>query len=331
MNNTTDDRETAPTYPALSHLEKNHPPMKYGRGPYWRPEIPKIAHNVVIPAWNWSSVHELPAESRVINLDANGMYLGALTGSDIAMSQLRPSGGFDHVPDKRQITPGYYRIVVPHWAFDGTIVSPLGNVNVPPAGSDMWIMAPTLILLIELYELGAIAEVTILESLTGEVTGNFRDWSAHLKGVRVSRLHDIAHANTDATRAAMRDRYEAFKEGYSMAFSMMLTGEKCKTRRPDWAHTVRAQAHAAQWRKGWRFTETGLPILAMGDVDEITIFAADLPVAMSRPKPPFRVDESGFSLGAFKTKSIAAPAIETQRTANAPAALVDDDEFGGLL
>jgi hypothetical protein len=312
-----------PMFPALSRLERmpELQPRKFNREPFWRAPITPASRDCYVPTWNWHSFHEVPEDAERLILDANGAYIGAAGGVKIAHSHLTHTGPLEHL-EPRDVDPGYYLITVPYWAFGGTIVSPLGDSSRLETEPTMWIAHPTLILLLELLEFGAIAEVTILDSWTARTTTDFKKWVAHLKEVRAEILDALGQAQTDAAQEALLDKYDRFKEGYSAALSMMLTGEKCKTRRPDWVHAVYAQHAATQWRKGWRWTETGRPLLSMGHVDEIEVLAEDLPVVMSRPKPPFRFDDSGRTIGAMKTK---APSDDTTPAAPALVALPGED------
>ena len=200
-------------------------------------------------------------------------------------------------------------VKVPYWAFSGSIVSPLGNSARLETEDAVWIAHPTFILLLELLEEGSLGELVVFDSYTAKYATDFREWAAALKTVREQLLDDRDEIHPqivpDKCTCPVCTRYNAFKEGYSAALSMMLTGDKCHTRRPDWAHAVMAGYAANQWRKAWRFQGTGHPILFMGHVDEITILAADLHEVLARPKPPFRYDQSGRALGALKVKDTA--------------------------
>lgn len=327
MTDTETDR--VPIFAALSMMERKYPPLKYGRPPYSRPPVTPPSEHILIPAWNWYSVHGIPEDAQTLTLDANGMYLGAIGGCDIAHSQLAHTGAWETLPEPRKVDPGYYLIHVPYWAFDGTIVSPLGDSSRLQTEETVWIAAPTLTLLLELVEENTLGHVEVIDSWTTTIRTNFRNWITGLKEVRTGLLDSIDAAQTGAAHEALKERYDAFKEGYSSALSMMLTGTKCKTHRPDWAHTVYAQAAAAQWRKAWRYTATGHQLVRMGDTDEITILAADLGEVMSRAKPPFRVDPSGRDLGAMKPKKPrpVPPGQRTQRATDVPLVLEDDGDI----
>lgn len=289
-------------YPALALMERECPPLRFGRPPYWRaPEVPASVE-CYVPSWNWASVYEAPEDAKTLNLDANGAYLGAIGTVKIAHSHLQHCGPWENLPEPRKVPPGYFLIAVPYWAFSGTIVSPLGDAATLQTSSAVWVAAPTLILLLELLEAGVLAEVTVLDSWIAHVSTDFRDWQKRLRAKRDDLLDEIERTSTDAVQRAVRARYDAFKEGYAAALSMMLTGQKCQTRRPDWTHHVLAEHRATQWRKAWRWTETGSHLVSMGHVDEFEILAEDLYEAMARPKPPFRYDPSGRAIGAMKPK-----------------------------
>jgi hypothetical protein len=131
-------------------------------------------------------------------------------------------------------------------------------------------------------------------------------------------------AQTETYREQEAARLDAFKQGYSAALSMMLTGEKCLTRRPDWTHTIYAQHAAATWRKAWRWTFTGRPLVAMGSVDEVAVLSGDVPAVLHTPKPPFRFDPTGRQPGAFKPKRVTFVGAENLQRASA-VALVEDE------
>lgn len=298
-----------PMYPALALMEKKLPPLRYGRPPYWRPPVAPISDRIRIPMWNWTSPHELPEGAEALTLDVNGAYLGAIGGAVIAHGNLTNMGEWDYLPTPRQVPPGYYKITVPNWSFSGTIVNPLGQSA--DGETSVWIAHPTLVLLLELLEDGSIGDFGIIDSWTCAATTGFRAWTARLKVVRNQCLDAVDHAHPGGApedcECGACDRYGAFKEGYSAALSMMLTGEKCHTHRPDWAHAIYAQHAASSWRKAWRYTATGRTLLGMGRVDEITVVRHDLPGVLGMAKPPFRVDGSGRILGAFKHKATPTP------------------------
>jgi hypothetical protein len=290
-------------------MERQTPPLRNGWQPFWRAPVPPIATEVLIPSWNWATVHDVPEGTSVVTLDANAAYLGALGNASIAHSELVTTGAPTTLPTPREVVPGYYKITVPYWGFSGTITHPLGESEALTAPrATVWVAAPTLILLIELLDTGHLGDFRILDSYTARRKTTFRTWAERLKSLRLEGMDRRDHAHHSAPRPDDCDCpacgwMDALKTGYSSAFSMMLTGERCQTHRPDWAHTVYAEHAATQWRKAWRFTYTGLPLIRMGAVDELTIMAEDLHTVLARPKPPFRYDASGRNVGAFKPKS----------------------------
>ncbi len=292
-------------FPALRTLERQTPPNKFGRPPYWRAPAPYAAQEIYIPTWDWSSPRDFEDGQEVTILDVVAAYLAAIGSVDIAHSQLIQRGALPHLPHPRDVAPGYYRINVPHWSFSGTIVHPLGDSARVQTEDTMWVAAPTLVLLLELEEESHLGRLEILDRFTPDVTTNFRSWAARLRSIREECLDRLDMAQLEETRLAEKGRYDAFKQGYSVALSMMLTGKGCLAFRPDWAHTVYA-AHAANtWRKAWRFTFTpGAHVVGMGAVDEIDVLSQDLPRALGQTKPPFRYDPSGRQVGALRVKEL---------------------------
>lgn len=321
--------ETNPRmFAALRLLEKAAPPLVYGRPPFWRAPVAVNPSKVFVPSWNWSAGYrELPEGEQPVTIDCNGAFMAALGSVPIAHGELKNTGELDPWGiGPRAVLPGYYLVDAISWAFDATIVSPLGNTVKIPEGARVWIAAPTLVLLLELLDEGSIGAVTIHDSWTCARIANFREWNKRLKVARNGLLDNIAKADTDETIAAAKARYKAFKEGYGAAFSMMLTGEKCQTRRPDWAHQVYAQHAATSWRKAWRFS-AGAPLLAMGNTDTMTVLEADLRKAVLSVKPPIKMDPSGRNLGHYK---IAEP-DETPATTTEAEDYVMSDDFGDVL
>ena len=312
MSDTTEDTETkVRPYPALRLLERTCPPLRYGRPPLRRFKGELPFGKPLIPSWNWHGIQDFPAGTKTLTLDANGAYLGAINQASISLSELTHTGAIDYYPAPRDVAPGYYRITVPHWSFKGTIVSPLGDsarIHDPKHGDTVWIAHPTLALLLELAESGHIGAFDILNSWTSLRRTSFRAWYERLRATRTQCLdqRDASHPDgvfPEKCKCLPCKRYVAFKEGYSMALSMILTGKQSETYRPDWSHAVYATHSANMWRKAWRYTGTNLHLVSMGHVDELCILEDDLQRAMSHHTPPFRFDASGRNIGAMKIKS----------------------------
>lgn len=295
-------------YPALSLMERACPPLRYGRQPLWRlPALP--VEEPFVPAWNWHAVRDFAPGTETVTLDANGAYIGAINQAVIAHSQLNRVGRLEYYPAPRDVAPGYYRITVPDWAFSGAIVSPLGDSARLQTEEQIWILHPTLTLLLELAEDGHIGAFDITDSWTAPVQTRFRTWYERLRAARSQLLDQVAERHPagrpddeDKCRCHPCVRYNAFKEGYAAALSMMATGRQSKTYRPDWAQTVYATHSATMWRKAWRYTGTNRHLVSMGHVDELQILAEDLPGALAHHRPPFQWDPTGRRLGAMKAK-----------------------------
>lgn len=310
-----DDKETTDNprmFAALRILEHVTPPLRYGHPPYWRAPVSDASKKAFIPSWNWTAHHhELPEDDSPITCDYNGAFLAAIGSVEIAHSQLKhigqPLDPWDL--DPRKLPVGYYLIDVFHWGLDSTIVSPLGTSELLKTTPQVWVSHPTLILLLELLQEGALGELVISDAWITSNKTSFRGpkgdpasgWIYRLKQARNGLLDNIAKADTPEDIEAARARYNAFKEGYGSALSMMLTGKICKTHRPEWPHAVYAQHAATSWRKAWRFSLVG-PILAMGNTDELTVLRKDLQTAITKDKPPVRWDPSGRMLGYLKEK-----------------------------
>jgi hypothetical protein len=323
----TDSANKISMYPALRVLERNTPPLKYGRPPYWRAPVCPASEQFYCPVWNWVSPQEFPPGHEVTVLDVNAAYLSAMGGVTIAHSHLEHTGSIGaHFHETLKVRPGYYRITIPYWPWSGTIVHPLGDSSRLETETTVWVAAPTLILLLELEAEGHLNGLEILDSWTANVTTNFRKWADRLRSVREELIDAIDMAQTETYRAEQLDAYNAFKQGYSAALSMMLTGEKCATHRPDWAHTIYAQHAASTWRKAWRFTYTGRHLVAMGAVDEIAILTEDIPAAVALPKPPFRLDASGRTPGALKPKTRMITGEDAPQRAETIATVDEDPE-----
>lgn len=303
VSHNTDHPSALPMFPALKLMERQFPPLKYGREPYWRAPATPASERVYVPVWEWTNPHEFAPGQAVTVLDVNGAYLSALGSTKIAHSHLRHTGKPRRLPDKREVRPGYYLVTVPYWGFANTVVHPLGNSTRVELENTLWITAPTLTLLLEQEDEGHLGFFEILDSFTADVDATFKDWAGRLRTLRESIMDRIGMAQTETARLAELDRYDALKRGYSSALSMMLTGEKCATHRPDWTHTIHAQHAAATWRKAWRYSKDH-PVIAMGDTDTISVLSADLPDALNAAKPAFRYDPTGRQMGALKPKEV---------------------------
>jgi hypothetical protein len=52
-------------FPALKVMERQTPPLKYGRPPYWRaPIVHPATDHVYIPVWNWTQPAGAPRRGK---------------------------------------------------------------------------------------------------------------------------------------------------------------------------------------------------------------------------------------------------------------------------
>lgn len=302
----------ARTFAALALMEKQHPPLRFGREPYWRAPVTVDPGKVYTPTWDWSKPLQPAPGTQLLDLDVAGAWLGAISSADIAHNRLFHTGAM-WFNDKSEIIPGYYRITNFPWPLDSLIVSPLGNADVVGESDTLWVAAPTVVQLWELMDEGIGIQFDVIDSYTARnpETGhihraNFKKWYDRLKTYRNGFLDAVYREHRQEVPASCSCEacgdYAGFKVGYASAVSMMLTGEKCRTKRPDWAHTVHAEFAASCWRKAWRYGSTGRIVLGMGDVDEVTVNAVEFTGLLNAASRPIRYDQSGRSMGAFKVK-----------------------------
>lgn len=273
-------------------LTSQYGPTVRGRQPYWRPTAPRIWKEVWLPAWTWERPYQSDAvrpEDRV-TLDVNGAYLAALSSGVYAHSALA------HQPGRSVKTPGYYLMDAHPWQ-NGEIVSPLGTAHLP--GPRVWVAHPTATLLTELCEAGYWPDATVYDAYTADTTMRFRKWVEAMRDDRLSALRARAEGEPGAA-----ERYQAIKDGYSIAVQLMkgpAEGKPTKSDvfRPDWYATVHAQHAASTWRKAWASVLAGHGPIRMGAVDTITWTVEDLAEIQMRAKPLFRIDSSGEQIGAL--------------------------------
>ncbi len=311
-------------FPALKILERQTPPLKYGRTPYWRAPVAEITDDIYVPRWNWVSPMDFPEGESVTVLGVNAGCLSVL-GSDLQIghSHLVHTGPFPHLPALRAVAPGYYRITIPYWAFEGTIVHPLGDSTRVQTEPALWVPAPTLVLLLELADAGHLGWFEILDSWTAEVVTDFHSWADRLHSYRGEYLDRVEMAQTEMRRQESLAVYQAFQCGCAEALDAMLTGQGCLVHRPDWAHTVYAQQAATMWRMAWRFTFTGHSLVA-AETDEMSMMSQDLGDVIMRAKPPFRYDATGRKPGALRPVRVTFINCEPP-----PRAIGTDDEQHG--
>lgn len=306
MNDLKEATDAATTFPALGLMERACPPLRFGRPPTWQlPALP--IDSPLIPSWDWYAVRDFYPGTEVVTLTANGGLLAAIGHVTVGHSQLNRVGRMEYPPAPRDVAPGYYRITIPHWAFGGTIVSPLGDSARLQTDEQVWIAAPTLTLLLELAEDGCLGRFTITDSWTAPVQISFRTWYERLRAQHTQLLDQIEAQHPDGIPAASVHcaclpctRLHAFDHGITTALAAVAAGTKSGTHRPDWADAVYATHAAAMWRRAWRYTGTNRHLVALPHIDEVQIIAADLDPAMDHVSPPFLYDESARHIGSLR-------------------------------
>lgn len=281
----------------LDALETDFAPMRGGRVPFWRPELPGITDIVhTLSGWTWSREYD----GDVVSLDRSGAYIAAASSVTVAHGPLTHTGPLDRFDGR----PGYYLVDVHPWHEEESLPHPLGR----PIKDQLWVPHPTVALLVDLADAGRWPDVTILDSYTGDPC-RLKDWAQHINALRT---HAITGYGRDSDQAS------AVKESYGMAFSMMLgswneagTGRvwKCKARRPDWTHSIYAQSSATLYR--WaddirQMVPADLRPVGLKNVDELVIPAAALEIVTTTERPggrkPMVIDADGLRLGSFKVK-----------------------------
>lgn len=299
-------------YRALDRLLDTTPPLLKGRRPFWRPTPPPCHRDVREPQWRWDlplrawrstapgpvrrcwspSPHLAGAavfrdDDTIRVLDCNAAYLAAASTVEVAHARLDRT----RVIPFDAARPGYWQIEIFPWQVP-SIWSPLGTGQMPARA---WLTTPTVALLAKLVDEGFWPEVRVHDSWTTEHRCRLRNWTDLVSG---HRREALATGDTDT--------YEQIKIGYSQAVTIMGVDRKSKIFRPDWSQHIRAQHAANMWRKAWGAWSVGCPVLASGTVDEFTVVARHLDALTERQqqghRTPIRVDESGRSLGSFKTK-----------------------------
>lgn len=305
---TTEDLDQALAKPRLlAALENQCAPLRRQRQPYWTAPMPPIAtgktgaYRKVIPSWNWTSpdwAQHLP-EARVV-MDANAAWLSAASAVRIGHGALT----VHRVGNDCQFTgePGYYlmKVYAESWT-DTRLPHPLGP---NPVGANwdgfVWVTHHTLDLIRWLHAQDAWWGVpTIHESWTAEHAVNLQSWTQYVNGLR-------AVAMTRGDKAAL----DRIKIAYAQAIQMMPGHEKAKIKRPDWYDAVLSRHSAETFRKMYRAREAHVIPLRMHAIDSVVFTRDDFHKLLGMEKRPFRVDQSGLTLGAFKWKANLRPGEE---------------------
>lgn len=283
----------------LTALETTHAPTrKVGnvlKPAVLCPPLPGITALVhVVTGYAWRRPYK---GLNVVRLDRNAAYLSAAASVLVAHGPLEHTGPLNSYDPNRA---GYFKVQAHPWNMR-LMPHPLGR----PRSDEVWVPAPTLQLLHQLEQQGRWADVEILDSYTAQ-------------GVRLTRWTDMVRdlrAEVLRRFGPLSDQYDQVKTAYSQALTMMIgednpgTGRrwKCATHRPDWAHTVYAQASATLWRTADRCAalvdKPDLAPVALVNTDEIHLPEAALPLVTKGERAPIRLDPTGQKLGSYKVKT----------------------------
>ncbi len=283
----------------LAALEKSYAPLRridgQMRRPYLRPELPGItfaAH--VVTGWHWSR----PYSGSVAVLDRSGAWVAAASSALVAHGKLEHTGEIEFDGQ-----PGYYQVQRHPWLEADQLPDPLGDAR----GETVWVPGPTVALLRDLASEGRWSDVSVLDSYTGEGV-RLNKWTGYVNDLRATAITKYGRDS---------EQYASVKVAFGQAMSLMLGGLgdagvhrvwKCGIQRPDWTHTIQAQASATLWR--WandcrQIAPDHAPV-ALRNVDELVIpaDAVEVVTSMARPggRSPLLIDPEGIKLGSFKVK-----------------------------
>lgn len=259
--------------------------------PYWRPELPGMTSAVhAPPGWGWRR----PFDGDTLTLDRNFAYGSAASSALVGFRQLEHTGECEFDPNRS----GYGLVQVHPW-HEKAMPSPLGNARRDTA----WVPWPTIQLLSQLSDAGRWADAAILDSYTSEGV-RLTAWTDRIKEIRASILD---------RHGPLSDAYKDFKIAFGQVFGLLVGAEqpgqarkwKCRAQRPDWAHTIIAQASATLWRdadKCLRLLPDAGPV-ALANTDELVIPAESFEALTEGDKPVLRIDPTGKRLGTFKVKA----------------------------
>lgn len=283
----------------LRALETTHTPMRKTdagmRKPYMRPELPGITYAAhVVTGWAWSRKYD----GETVCLDRSGAWVSAAASVEVAHGELEHTGEAEF-----EGRPGYYQMIRHPWV-ETDMPDPLGGAR----GETVWVPAPTVALLRDLANEGRWADVTVLDSYTSDGV-RIRKWTDYVNKLRAE---SITRYGRDS------DQYAEVKTNFGEAMSLMLGSYddggtrrvwKCGLQRPDWTHTIQAQASATLWRWADKCRKLGpecAPV-SLRLVDELVIPAAALETVTTTTAPggrsPLVIDPQGIKLGTFKVKA----------------------------
>lgn len=193
----------------------------------------------------------------VVGLDTNAAYLSAFkTHLPIGALKHDPGGGYD----RRRA--GIHRVdhfVWPH----AHLPNPIGNRKEP---GPYLLDEATVRLLMRCHELKLSEAPRILESWTS--------------GASEALLEKFRRVLQQARQTAIENEDSATEEYVKAMYSRFTStigesGKNRELRRPEWVHTIRSQAFASLWLKGWKAHQGGLILVQASGVDELHVAGGD--------------------------------------------------------
>ncbi|MER6560680.1 DnaB-like helicase C-terminal domain-containing protein [Streptomyces sp. NPDC001027] len=193
----------------------------------------------------------------VVGLDTNAAYLSAFkTHLPIGALKHDPGGGHD----RRRA--GIHRVdhfVWPH----AHLPNPIGNRKEP---GPYLLDEATVRLLMRCHELKLSEAPRILESWTS--------------GASEALLEKFRRVLQQARQTAIENEDSATEEYVKAMYSRFTStigesGKNRELRRPEWVHTIRSQAFASLWLKGWKAHQGGLILVQASGVDELHVAGGD--------------------------------------------------------
>lgn len=237
----------------------------------------EAAHD--LSTWVTPSLAGMTEPDGLVELDANGAYLGAYIGQEFARYGLRNTGRIQF--DKK--LAGYWDVELFPWN-DPLFPHPAG---VGP--SRRWVTTQTLDLLTSLKEEGKYGGFTIYDSWTSRAFPVLRPMGECLRDIVYTP--GLAQPLKDAAKAS-------YKEFHGMCVS-----PRSRTRRGDWYSAVRAAGRVTLWRRAWRaYQAEGVAPVAF-HVDAVYYRPGEVPSESAYPagKSPF---PRGDRLGQFKEQTV---------------------------
>ncbi|WP_200309336.1 DnaB-like helicase C-terminal domain-containing protein [Streptomyces adelaidensis] len=204
----------------------------------------------------------------VVGLDTNAAYLSAFkTHLPIGALKHDPNGGYD----RRRA--GIHRVdhfVWPH----AHLPNPIGNRKEP---GPYLLDEATVRLLIRCHELKLSEAPRILESWTS--------------GASEALLEKFRRVLQQARQTAIENEDSATEEYVKAMYSRFTStigesGKNRELRRPEWVHTIRSQAFASLWLKGWKAHQGDLILVQASGVDELHVAGGDWKTVWEEGRKP---------------------------------------------